>query len=103
MSDRWPLWLRLQARLALTSETGARVVSAFSDARARWAEAQERLRWRDPRCLQHFEAQRGSENGEDGILREIFRRLDGPRRDGPARDGDQRERFFVEFGVADGS
>ena len=41
--------------------------------------------------LNEFEARTSSQNGEDGIIAEIARRLD-------VRDG-----FFVEFGVQDGS
>jgi hypothetical protein len=94
VANRWPLARRLEARVALASSTGAALVGRYAELRRRLAALHERWRWRDPRCLTRFEARRSSENGEDGILREIFRRLDGDR--GGARS-------FVEFGVADGS
>ena len=47
-------------------------------------------RYRDPRKLNHHELQGFSQNGEDGILAEIFRRIG------------VRSRFFVEFGVGNG-
>ncbi len=47
-------------------------------------------RYRDSRKLNHHEHQVFSQNGEDGILGEIFRRIG------------TKDRFFVEFGVGDG-
>ena len=47
-------------------------------------------RYSDRRKLNHYEHQVFSQNGEDGILAEIFRRIG------------TRDRFFVEFGVGDG-
>src|SRR5690242_675114 len=47
-------------------------------------------RYRDSRKLNHFEHQAFSQNGEDGILAEIFRRIG------------VKDRFFVEFGVGNG-
>jgi hypothetical protein len=47
-------------------------------------------RYADPRKLNHFELQMYSQNGEDGILAEVFRRV------GVA------DRYFVEFGVENG-
>lgn len=47
-------------------------------------------RYRDPRKLNHFEHQVFSQNREDGILAEIFRRIG------------VKDRFFVEFGVGNG-
>jgi len=47
-------------------------------------------RYRDPRNLNHHEAQVFSQNGEDGIVAEIFRRIG------------TKDRIFVEVGVGDG-
>lgn len=47
-------------------------------------------RYRDSRKLNHYEHQVFSQNGEDGIVAEIFRRIGA------------KERFFVEFGVGNG-
>jgi hypothetical protein len=47
-------------------------------------------KYQDPRKLNHHEFQVFSQNGEDGILTEIFRRI-GP-----------KSRLFVETGVGDG-
>jgi len=47
-------------------------------------------RYADRRKLNHYEHQVFSQNGEDGILAEIFRRIGA------------KDRFFVEFGVGNG-
>jgi len=47
-------------------------------------------RYADRRKLNHFEHQVFSQNGEDGIIAEIFRRIG------------IKDRFFVEFGVGNG-
>jgi hypothetical protein len=47
-------------------------------------------KYRDPRKLNHYELQTFSQNGEDGIIAEIFKRIG------------TRSRLFVEFGVGDG-
>lgn len=47
-------------------------------------------KYADPRKLSHFERQVFSQNGEDGIIAEIFRRIG------------TKDRFFVEFGVGNG-
>lgn len=47
-------------------------------------------RYADPRHLAHFEAQVFSQNGEDGIIREILRRIGST------------DRFFVEIGAGHG-
>lgn len=49
-----------------------------------------RPRYADPQRLAHFEQQVFSQGGEDGILREIFRRIG------------ETDRTFVEIGVGDG-
>ena len=61
--------------------------------------ARARVRWHDwrrtrrliPESLNNFESKTFSQNGEDGILTEIFRRVG---------EGD---RFAVEFGIGDGT
>src|SRR5689334_17047663 len=93
-TNRWPWLLRLEARLALGSAAGAALVARFAGLHRGVSRLHEQWRWRDPRCLQRFEARRRSDDGEDGILREIFRRLDGSR---------AGARTFVEFGVGDGA
>jgi hypothetical protein len=47
-------------------------------------------RYKDPRKLNHYEHQVFSQNGEDGIIAEIFRRIG------------VKSRFFVELGVGNG-
>jgi len=47
-------------------------------------------KYQDPRALNHYEFQSFSQNGEDGLIAEIFRRI------GPG------SRFFVECGVGEG-
>jgi hypothetical protein len=48
-------------------------------------------RYSDPRQLQRYAIQVNSQNGEDGIIHEIFRRIGAP------------NRVFVELGVGDGT
>jgi hypothetical protein len=50
----------------------------------------ENPRYQDPKKLNQFERQVYSQSGEDGIIDEIFRRIQ------------VTNRFFVEFGVGDG-
>ncbi|MEM1108365.1 MAG: hypothetical protein AAGH99_06710 [Planctomycetota bacterium] len=47
-------------------------------------------RYADPKCLVPHQAQMFSQNGEDGLIAEVFRRI------GPS------DRFFVEIGVGNG-
>lgn len=54
------------------------------------AALRQQARYQDPRHLVHFEWQSFSQNGEDGIIAEIFRRIG------------VSSRYFVEFGVGDG-
>jgi len=51
---------------------------------------QENARYQNPRRLNRYEYQVYSQNGEDGIIAEIFNRIG------------IEKRFFVEFGVGDG-
>ena len=69
---------------ALELSPALRTVKALS-----WL-VRERLRPRPAGSLLDFEAKRHSQNGEDGVIAEIFRRI------GPGA------RTFVEFGVGDG-
>ena len=73
----------LQSRL---DETNRRLEEANRDART--AEARER--WQRLRDLRAYERRVSSQNGEDGILEEIFRRIG------------TESRTFVEFGVETG-
>jgi hypothetical protein len=76
------------ARLLLGSRVLRRVNTWVTRSRLRWRSANEaRRRRRDPDNLTNFEKRIYSQNGEDGILAEIFRRI------GTA------DRFFVEIGV----
>ncbi|MCP5541378.1 MAG: hypothetical protein H7A52_14645 [Akkermansiaceae bacterium] len=54
-------------------------------------ELERDTRYGDPKRLQRFAAQVCSQNGEDGMIREIFRRLG------------ETDRVFVEVGVGDGT
>jgi len=73
--------LQINANLAAT-----RVACINSFLRSELSSA----RYKDPRKLNHYEHEVFSQNGEDGIMAEIFRRI-----------GTQ-SRFFVEFGTGDG-
>jgi hypothetical protein len=52
---------------------------------------EKRLARKYPDCLMNFEETIFSQNGEDGVIKEIFRRIG------------TTDKFFVEFGVQDGS
>jgi FkbM family methyltransferase len=69
-----------------------RLLARFSDLRRkRWRRPQERRLAGAPRHINHFESRRHSQNGEDGILAEIFRRIG------------ITDRRFVEIGAGDGT
>jgi hypothetical protein len=64
--------------------------AAFASAEAFVQQLLTTPRYADPRRLHHYEQPVFSQNGEDGILSEIFRRIGTP------------GNFFVEVGVEDG-
>ena len=57
---------------------------------AQFVEQENRRRREDPKNLMNFESSQFSQNGEDGILAEIFRRIG------------TTDKFFVEFGIENG-
>jgi hypothetical protein len=73
-----------EIRQALSASHNVSVSRYFAE------ELSRNPKYRDTRKLNHFEFQAYSQNGEDGILAEIFRRIG------------TRERFFVEVGVGNG-
>jgi hypothetical protein len=52
---------------------------------------EKRLAQKYPQCLLNFERRTFSQNGEDGIIEEIFKRIE------------TTDKFFVEFGIQDGT
>lgn len=81
---RLPIVKELQQLRYTLGNAQAALVSSFLQ------EQLSKPRYADRRKLNHFEHQVFSQNGEDGILAEIFRRIG------------TRDRFFVEFGTGDG-
>ena len=73
-----------QIQAALNTANLVRINSYFRQ------ELATSTRYRDARKLNHHEHQVFSQNGEDGILAEIFRRIGA------------KSRFFVEFGTGNG-
>jgi len=56
----------------------------------KFRKSEEQQKAKDPKNLRNFEDKVFSQNGEDGILKEIFRRIG------------TTDKFFVEFGMEDG-
>jgi hypothetical protein len=82
------LWRRLRSAVTRTRAAVDAAARAGSEA---FAEQLLRTpRYTDSRKLNHYELQMYSQNGEDGILAEIFRRVGAT------------DRYFVEFGVENG-
>jgi hypothetical protein len=107
MSDeRWERWFRFALRLparwqhrrfeameAALAEAGrTRLLARMAAVRVRHHRERRlgRIRSR-PAALEHFESRVHSQNGEDGVLGEIFRRVGAP------------GRFCVELGSGDGA
>ncbi len=90
---------RLAARCLRIATRWLRFPDVVADRTSVNARAQQELfvhellqsqRYANPRDLAHFEHQVYSQNGEDGIIAEIFRRIGA------------KERNFIEIGVGDG-
>jgi hypothetical protein len=86
----YPFWSRLEWHLARSKVIAFGLDYLFHRPRVWWY-AQRRKRWLTSQSLTNFETRIFSQNGEDGIVREIFRRIG---------EGDK---FAVEFGIGDGS
>jgi hypothetical protein len=88
-------WLRkIYPRLPIVKEL-LRIETTLAGARIALANSffenhLKEPRYADRRKLNHYEHQVFSQNGEDGIIAEIFRRIG------------TKDRFFVEFGVGNG-
>lgn len=101
MTTRRPALRTLRQRIDTTAWdlVARRAPHRLGPARPSWAAARlgaelQRLddqRRNDPRHLAHAESSSGSQNGEDGVIAEIFDRIG------------EGGRTFVEFGAADGS
>jgi Methyltransferase FkbM domain len=86
----YPLLSRLEWHLSADRHFAFLMDHVVAKARFHWHNWRRR-RLLTPRSLINFEERVFSQNGEDGILREIFRRIG---------EGDK---YSVEFGVEDGS
>ncbi len=82
-------WLAMRESLAAL-ESAAAAQTALLQHQFVASQLLHNPRYQDPRRLQRFEHQVYSQNGEDGVIAEIFRRIGSP------------ARTFVEIGVGDG-
>jgi len=86
----YPLLTRIEWHLSGSRYFSYAFDHTIAKARVRWHDYQEKRRL-IPESLINFESKTFSQNGEDGILTEIFRRIG---------EGDK---FAVEFGIGDGT
>ncbi|HZS45089.1 MAG TPA: FkbM family methyltransferase [Blastocatellia bacterium] len=86
----YPLLSRIEWRLSKSRYFAYGMDHVVSKARFQWHEWRRHKRL-IPESLMNFESRIFSQNGEDGILLEIFRRIG------------EGKKFFVEFGIGDGT
>ncbi len=93
IARRFPLYRELlQIRDALNRiDTASGAIRTMEAIRCHGLELENHPRYREPRRLHRYLFQVNSQNGEDGIIHEIFRRID------------TSNRVFVEVGVGDGT
>jgi hypothetical protein len=85
-----PAWYRLQESLMANPLTRP-LLSNWHRIRKRIGTIREKgFARKHPSCLMNFEQRVVSQNGEDGIIQEIFRRIG------------TTDKFFVEFGIQNG-
>ena len=86
-----PTWYRVEEMLISNALTRPLLFNWHRVLKKYYTIKEKRRAWKYPDCLMNFEQRIFSQNGEDGVIREIFRRIG------------TRDQFFVEFGVQDGS
>lgn len=86
-----PTWFRVEELLISNSLTRPLLFNWHRVKKKYGTIREGRLARRYPRCLMNFERKTFSQNGEDGIIEEIFNRVG------------TTDAFFVEFGIQDGS
>jgi hypothetical protein len=86
----YPFWSRIEWHLASSKVLAFGLDHLLHKPRVWWY-ARRRARWLTSQSLTNFEAQVFSQNGEDGIVREIFRRIG------------EGSKFAVEFGIGNGT
>jgi len=90
-SSALPFWTRMEGHLTSSPLLNWAIVKAHQQRKKLGFYRQLRRRRRDPLNLRNFQRKVTSQNGEDGILAEIFRRIG---------EGDK---LAVEFGIEDGT
>jgi hypothetical protein len=93
MSDRKnhvPAWYRVEEVLISNRLTRPLLFNWLRVKKKYGTIRERRLARKYPQCLMNFERKVSSQNGEDGIIREIFNRIG------------TTDKFFVEFGIQDG-
>lgn len=86
-----PTWYRIEEILISNALTRPLLFNWHRVLKKYYTIKEKRRARRYPDCLMNFEQRIFSQNGEDGVIREIFQRIG------------TTDRFFVEFGVQDGS
>ncbi len=86
-----PAWYHLEEAL-ISNPLTRPFLFTWHRARKKYGTIREkRLARKYPQCLMNFERKVYSQNGEDGIIQEIFNRIG------------TTDKFFVEFGIQDGT
>jgi len=89
--DHLPTWYRFEEHL-ISNPLTRPLLFTWHRFRKKWGTIREKYVARKyPQCLLNFEQRVFSQNGEDGIIAEIFDRIG------------TTEKFFVEFGIQDGT
>jgi hypothetical protein len=86
-----PAWYRLQESLIANPMTRPLLTNWHRIRKRTGTLIENRLARKYPHCLTNFEQKVACQNGEDGIIQEIFHRIG------------TTNKFFVEFGIQDGS
>jgi hypothetical protein len=86
-----PAWYRLEEALILNPLTRPLLFTWHRIRKKLGMIREKQLARKQPQCLRNFEQQTSSQNGEEGIVQEIFNRIG------------TTDKFFVEFGIQDGS
>ncbi len=85
-----PAWYRFEESL-ISNPLTRHLLFTWHRIRKKYGTIREkRLARKHPDCLTNFEQKLFSQNGEDGIIQEIFNRIE------------TTDKFFVEFGIQDG-
>src|SRR5258708_17081892 len=86
-----PAWFRVEEFLISNSMTRPLLFNWHRLKKKLGTIRERRQARKHPLCLRNFERRTFSQNGEDGVIEEVFKRIE------------TTDRFFVEFGIQDGT